>query len=439
VSDWCGDLLLIAAAVGLVVLNGFFVAAEFALVKIRVARVEAFVREGRPFAGTLRWLSKRLDASLSACQLGITVASLGLGWIGEPAIARLLEPLFHRVGGVSDAVVHGVSFAVAFTAITMVHLVVGEQAPKIYAIRRAEPVALLSSVPLRVFYVLTYPFLVALNAASNWLLRRVGIEGAHGHEVPHDEAEIRAMIVQARAVGEITGIEHQILDAVFDFEERTARQVMVARPDVVVLEAAMSTAEVFETIRRARHTRYPLVEGSLDETIGIVHVKDLSGRDPASTLDLREVARRPQTVPETLPLGRLLRHFQATHQHLALVVDEHGSIAGIVTLENVLEQLIGSVQDEFDVETPLIVPSGSGTYLVQGLTGIDHVNRELGLALSSEEADTLSGLLMAEAGRLLRAGDRIELEGAVAEVVEVRGARAETVRLCLPRGPVGAP
>ena len=428
-SGWGQDLLLLGAALALVALNGFFVAAEFALVKLRTARVEALQREGKAFSGTLGWLTRRLDASLSACQLGITVASLGLGWIGEPAVARLLAPVFDRMGGVSEAVAHGVSFAIAFTGITMVHLVIGEQAPKIYAIRRPEPVALLSAVPLRVFYVLTYPFLIALNAGSNRLLRMVGIEGAHDHDTPHDPAELRALLVQARAGGELTGIEHQILDSVFDFEETTARQVMVPRPDVIVFEKDMPPAEIFELVRRHRHTRYPLVESSLDDAVGIVHVKDLTGLDPAEPLDLESIARRPQAVPDAMPLGRLLRHFQATHQHLALVVDEHGSVSGIVTLENVLEQLIGSVQDEFDVESPIIVPAGSGAFLVQGLAPIEKVNRELGLALESEDADTLSGLLTAVAGRLLRAGDRLELEGATAEIVEVRGGRAERVRL----------
>lgn len=428
-SGWGDDLLLLGAALALVALNGFFVAAEFALVKLRSSRVAELQREKRPFSGTLGWLSGRLDASLSACQLGITVASLGLGWIGEPAVARLLVPLFDRIGGVSEAVARGVSFALAFGVITMAHLVVGQQAPKIYTVRRPESVALWSAVPLRAFHALAYPVLFALDAASDWLLRRAGIEGARGHEKSHDPAELRALLVQARAGGELTGIEHQILDSVFDFEETTVRQVMVPRPDVVVFEKDMPAAEVFELVRRHRHTRYPLVESSLDDAVGIVHVKDLTGRDPSEPLELEALARRPQVVPEAMPIGRLMRQFQATHQHLALVLDEHGSVTGIVTLENVLEQLIGAVQDEFDTESPPVVPAGSGDFLVQGLATIERVNRELGLALHSDDADTLSGLLTARAGRLLKAGDLIELEGAAAEIVEVRGGRAETIRL----------
>jgi CBS domain containing-hemolysin-like protein len=349
--DWLVNVLMVALAVALVGLNGFFVAAEFALVKLRRSRVDEFIAQGRMFAGTARWLLDRLDGSLSACQLGITMASLGLGWVGEPAIAHLLYPLLKAMGITSTVTLHGVAFTVAFTAITSLHLVIGEQLPKIYAIRRPDPVALWCALPLKFFYFVSYPLLVGLNVTTSFLLRKAGAEKATEHDTIHTEQQIRAMLHHAHLHGELTRSEHHLLHAVFEFDDMVCRLVMVPRTDVVYLDLRRGIAENLDVIRKTKHSRYPVCEGSLDNIRGVVHIKDLVGLSP-DDIDLQSLARDGKRIPETMPISHLLRQFQSDHRHMAFVVDEYGTVTGCVTLENVLEQIVGAVEDEFDTEPP---------------------------------------------------------------------------------------
>ena len=434
-DDWQLNLTYLTIAVVMILLNGFFVAAEFALVKTRGSQLDELVRQGRPFAKTARWLGDRLDASLSACQLGITMASLALGWVGEPAFAKLLEPVFHAVGITSAAVLHTTGFVFAFSIITASHLVIGEQAPKIYAIRRPESMILWCAEPLRVFFVLFYPFLITLSYSTSKLLRLVGIEGASEHETPHTEAEIRTLIHQAVAHGELTRSENRLLHAVFEFDDMICRRVMVPRSDAVFFEADWSLAECLEIVQRSQHTRYPLCEDSLEHVVGIIHIKDLVGIDANSQVALRELARAPYHVPETMPVSQLLRHFQKTHQLMAMVVDEYGTVVGVVTLENVLEQIIGPVEDEFDSEPPDITPDGDGRFIVQSSAPLGAINKKFGLELEAVDVDTFAGVLLERIGRVLQVGDRVDFDGTVAEVIEVDGARAKRIRVTLPESP----
>jgi CBS domain containing-hemolysin-like protein len=430
---WLIQLLLIVATLGLVLLNGFFVAAEFALVKVRGGRLAEMVRAEKPFAQTAQWMAKRLDRSLSACQLGITMASLGLGWIGEPAIARLLGPLLHGVGVTSPALVHTLAFIIAFTIITAVHLVIGEQAPKIYAIRRPARTVRWCALPLKWFYVLFYPLLTGLNASTALILRRVGIESAAEHDIPHSEEELRALLSQAHAHGELTRAEHRLLDAVFEFDDTVALQIMVPRVDVEFFDINKPFAQAMEKAHRTRHTRYPLCDGSMDKILGFVHTKDLLSVTDGESFDLRSVCRPPKYVPERMPLSKLLNLFRETRQHLAFVVDEYGSAVGIVTLENVLEQIVGPLQDEFDDEIPAVVPEGPNSFLVQGGAHLDDVNAALQTEFRAAGVETMAGLVTVQLGRIAETGDRVELEGATAEVLEVRHARATRIRVVIQR------
>ncbi|MGD8520098.1 MAG: hemolysin family protein [Desulfobacterales bacterium] len=438
-TPWQYDLLMIFAAGLLVLINGFFVGAEFALVKIRKSRIDEMVNERRPFASTAGWLVERLDASLSACQLGITMASLGLGWIGEPAVAHLIRPLILSIGIRSEIVIHGVAFAIAFTAITAFHLVLGEQAPKIAALRRPEPAVLLSAMPLKIFYYLTYPFMAALNSSTAFLLRKAGIEGASEHEIPHSEEEIRALLMQAHIAGELSRSEHRLINAVFEFDELICRRVMLPRADVVFLDVKYSLSEAIDVFQQTKHTRYPVCDGSLDKIVGVVHIKDLIGLSADADFDLNSVIRPPQYVPETMPVRRLLRQFQSTHQHLAFLVDEYGTVSGIVTLENILESIIGPVEDEFDEEQPEIVSEGPKQYNISGNTSIDAINQRFGLRLEAHGVDTITGLMMARTDKLLAPGERVELSGATAEVLEVKGPQAIRIRLTLSEVPPDQP
>lgn len=431
---WLIDLIEVGVALFLVALNGFFVAAEFALVKVRGSQIEELVKQNRPFSNTAMWLAERLEDSLSACQLGITMASLGLGWVGEPAFARLLEPVLHGAGVTSPAVIHGIAFTIAFTLITALHLVIGEQAPKIFAIRRPEQMVLWCAVPMKFFYVMSYPLLISLNWMTTVILRRLGVDGM-GHDSPHSEDEIRTLLREAHVHGDMSRSEHRLLDAVFEFDDMICRRVMVPRSDVEFLTVDQSIEDCVAQAARSRHTRFPLCDGSMDRVVGVIHIKDLLGRKDGDRIDLRQIARPPKSVPENMHISRLLRHFQATRQHMAFIVDEYSTTIGICTLENVIEQIVGAVQDEFDLENPDIVPDGPGQYIVQGSTPIDVVEKVLSIHRDDEEVDTFSGLLMALHGEILEAGDRIELRNAVADVLEVKGARAERIRVTLKNSP----
>jgi len=437
-EGWLKDVMMIGGAVLLVLINGFFVAVEFSLVKLRESRLNDLVKDKRPFAETASWLQRRLDASLSACQLGITMASLGLGWVGEPAVAHLIRPLLLMLGVSSEIWLHGIAFFIAFTSITAVHLVIGEQAPKIFALRRPETVALWGAVPLKMFYFFTYPLMAALNASTDFLLKRAGVDPSAAHHDVPSEAELRVLLQQARTHGYLSRSEHRLINAAFEFDDLVCRKVMQPRVDVLYFDADRSNREIIEFARAGNHSRYPVCRGSLDNVLGFVHIKDLVGLSASETFDLLSILRPPQFVPETIPISKLLRQFQSSHQHIAFVIDEYGSVAGIITLEDIIEQIVGPVEDEFDQIEPDIVPCDPGSCIVLGNVHVDRVNKAMHLDLDTDVADTLSGYVMGVQGKVLTKGDRVELPGAVADVLEIRGNRAKKIRIT-PTAPVETP
>ncbi|MEO9485269.1 MAG: hemolysin family protein [Ekhidna sp.] len=433
-ASYAMDGINIGLTIMFIILNGFFVAAEFALVKISKSKIKMLIREKRPFAITAMWLFKRQNLALSACQLGITMASLALGWIGEPAIAHLITPLIQDLGVTSDKLIHGIAFTIAFTTITAFHIVIGEQVPKIYAIRKPGPVFLGSALVLKGFYMVLYPFMYVLNSITNVFLKWLGITDADDHDSPLTEEEIQASLGIAYAKGELSKNEHKLLKAVFRFDDEVARQIMKPRIEVEFLDAGKSFTENLEYARTSRHTRFPLCEGSLDKVIGVVHIKDMIGYDKEDKLELKSILRPAMQVPENILLGKLLQEFRQAKQHLAFVMDEHGTILGIVTLEDVLEELVGSVHDEFDIEDADIVEQKDGTYLVNGDVQIDDLNTRFDIDLDSDDADTLSGLIVEKAGHKLEKGKKIKLskdKNIDAEIIEVDGIRATKVVLTI--------
>ncbi len=430
-----GNVLYLSAAILFIVLNGFFVAAEFALVKVRLSRVEQLIRDRRPFATTAKWLAQRLDESLSACQLGITMASLALGWVGEPAFALLIEPVLESIGVQDERLTHILGFIVAFTAITSLHLVAGEQFPKIFAIRRPEQMLLWCAIPLKFFYVILFPFLTVLNLVTSFLLRLVGVHSDGKHDGPSTEEEIRALLREAHVHGNLTRNEHSLINNVFEFDDMIVRRVMLPRAEVDFFDVNEPVQNLTELVRQTMHTRYPVCDRSLDKVLGVVHIKDLLVLNPEEQgFDLKSILRPPKKIPETMPISRVLRHFQATHQLMAFVIDEYGTITGMVTLENVLEKIVGAVEDEFDHADPDVVPAGPGEFIVNGMTPLDEVRQRLDLPLmESSEADTISGLLMDVKQRILAQGDVIELQGAVVDVLEVKHDSATKVRFRIPQ------
>jgi CBS domain containing-hemolysin-like protein len=313
--------------------------------------------------------------------------------------------------------------------------VLGEQAPKIAAIRNPESTMLWSAMPLKAFYFFSYPFIIALNATTGLLLKMFGIEGSSEEDVPHSEEEIRILIHRSHLHGELSRSEHKLISAVFDFDELVCRRVMVPRVDVVFLDIGSNLSDTLKLTQETKHSRYPVCEGSMDKVVGVLHIKDLVGIPPDESFDLQSIIRPPQFVPETLPVRRLLRQMQASRQHMAFVVDEYGTVSGVITLENVLEEIIGSVEDEFDAEMPDIVAESPQQFIVAGSTPIEIINRRFDLELEAQDVDTLSGLLMAKTDKLPVAGEKIELPGVVAEILDVKDLRAARVRMKLSKTP----
>lgn len=427
-SDWSA-LVEILVALLLVGINGFFVAAEFSLVKIRISRIDQLVANKRLFAKTARWLAERLEQSLSACQLGITMASLALGYVGEPAFEQLLAPWLPKIGITSETAITAIAFIVSFTVITSLHLVIGEQAPKIFAIRQPESLLLWCAMPLKGFFLMTYPLMGALSVSTDSLLRLLGLGEVGEHDIPYTEEEIRALLREAHIHGNLTRSEHRLIDAVFEFDDMVCRRIMVPRIEIEFIDINEDVHQSLEMVRRTKHTRYPVCDGSLDEVLGVIHVKDMVGREVDRSFDFRTIMRPPKKVPENMPISKLLRHFQGTHQLLAFVIDEYGTVIGMVTLENVLEEIIGDVADEFDVENPEIVPDGPGAYIVQGSAAVGDVESQLQLSFGDADVDTMSGLLMDVAERIPAAGDVIDLNVAEAKVLEVADDRVTRLRL----------
>jgi CBS domain containing-hemolysin-like protein len=403
-----GKLLAIAA---LVLLNGFFVAAEFGLVKIRTSHLKTVSASGSSRAGLLRAIKDNLNAYLSACQVGITMASLGLGWLGEPFLAQMLQPFFTLAGIESTAVIKWISFALAFSAITVLHIVIGEQAPKILAIRKAMPAALFVSVPLRWFYVVFKPAIWFLNAASNWVLRRIlGVEPIAEGELAHSEEELRLIVRESEKSAEVTPLGRELVFNALDLRDRVVRDIMTPRGEIVFLDVDDGFETNVNKAIESRHTRFPLSRENVDNTIGLIHIKELLPmmRDPHP--DLKKIKHELLPVPEMMPLENLLRLFLSKHAHVAIVVDEFGGTVGLVTLENVLEELVGDIQDEFDFEKEEFRKISANEFSVDGALGLYELNDLAKLDLESPDVSTIGGYVTHLLGHLPKMGEQVKID-----------------------------
>ena len=410
----------------LVALNGFFVAAEFAIVKVRPTQLDPYVARGDRRGKVARHMVRHLDAYLSSTQLGITLASLGLGWIGEPAFAWLLAPVLNLIPNLSPALQHSISLTAAFLTITVLHIVLGELAPKSLAIRKPEPTSLWVALPLFLFYKATYPAIWVLNHAANAVLGLVGIEPVAEAELAHDEEELRLLLASS-ASSQLSAQKRRLLGNVFELSEHTARQAMVPRADVVYLSTERTLEENLSLARASGHTRFPLADGELDKVVGLIHIKDIF-QHPQLT-DLGELRREISFVPETLPLDRLLRRMRQSQSHMCAVLDEYGGVSGIVTLENVIEDLVGEIQDEFDKEPPELVKLGDNLYQVAGAMLVDEIETALGIEFSERDEDTIGGVVLSEIGRSPEVGDRAELPPLTLEVTKVEGNRIRELKV----------
>ena len=416
--------------------NAFFVAAEFSIVKMRSSRLDVLIAEGNRRASYAKKLSDRLDVALSVTQLGITIVSLGLGWLGEPVVAALLHPAFSWFG-VPESAVETVSFAIAFFLITSLHIVGGELIPKNVAIRKVEGVALTVALPLLVFQRIMYPFVWLLNHVANWTEMHLGLGVVTKQEdVAHTEEEIRVLMEESHRQGLIDKTELEFVDNVFDFADLSVREIMIPRTDMVCLDLEDSLEESIETAMEERLTRYPICDGGKDNIIGFLHIKDfLQTLYKKEEPDLRKLARHALVVPEAMAVSRLLQTMQQERSQLAIVVDEYGGTAGMVTIEDVIEEIVGDIQDEFDTDRPLVEKKGACLYSVDAKMLLEELEDILEVTIDEEEIDSVGGWISAHVDNPPRVGQKAVFGDAQFFVEETEGVRITRVLCRLGREP----
>ena len=410
-----------------IIANGFFVAAEFSIIKVRPTQLAEMAAAGSTRARMARRIIRKLDSYLSATQLGVTLASLALGWVGEPAFESLIQPRLAFLGVYSVAVSHTIAASIAFILISSLHIIFGELGPKYLAIDKTLGTALWSAHLLRAFYVVMYPIIWVLNRTTNGIMRLVGI-GSTGDTEAHSQEELRIILAHSEKAGILSEENREIIEGVFQFSKRTARQIMVPRTDVSVLSTLKSIEENLEIIRTTRHTRYPLCDGTLDQTIGLIHVKDLflaQLRGPGRTM--MELKRDVLFVPENSTVEALLSQFIEHKTHMAIVLDEYGGASGIVSLENITEELFGQIQDEFDRERPEIEPLGNGRYRVRGDYLIEDLADRLKVDVGEPAEETIGGYVAARLGPEVVPGDRTQLGDLSIEVLDAERFRVRWV------------
>jgi CBS domain containing-hemolysin-like protein len=395
----------------LVALNGFFVACEFAIIKVRASQLDALVDEGNIRARLVKFIRGHLDAYLSATQLGVTLASLALGWLGEQFLVQMLQPFFALLHIYSHAFVTSVSIALAFVGITFLHIVFGELAPKYTAIANPLAVSLRLVRPLGVFYFLFKPLIWLLHKSSNFLLQRLlRLRPVPGTELAHSEEELRLILQQSEKSKDVSPLERNLLINALDLRDRVVRDIMTPRGDVVYLDLEDDFETNVKKALESRHTRFPLCRENLDNTVGLVHIKELVPmmRDPHP--DLMRIKRELIPVPEMMSLEKLLNLFLTKHAHLAIVVDEFGGTVGMVTLENVLEELVGDIQDEFDTDKEEFRKINENEFVADGGLGLYELRDAAGLELDSADVSTIGGYVTHLLGHLPKQGEQVKID-----------------------------
>jgi putative hemolysin len=427
------DLLKLVVVFLLVLANGFFVAAEFSLVSVRRTRIAELVSHGNSSAEAVQKAIENPDRVIAATQLGITLASLSLGWIGEPALSHLILPLVNLFpNAIQSGLSHSISAGIAFVLITFLHVVVGELAPKSIALQDPEKTSLVIARPTLWSEMIFKPAIWLLNGSGNALLKLVGVQPATGHGLVHSIEELKMLVTASAESGVVEAEESQMLHAIFEFGNLIVRQVMIPRTEIVSVEADTPLNDIISLVSESTYTKFPIYEDSLDQIIGIVHVKDLlsamQGPD-CQQCTARDFAREPIYVPETISVNSLLHQFRADKQHIAIVMDEYGGTAGLVTLEDLLEEIVGEVSDPFDMFIPEIQTQPDGTILIDGLTLIEVVNEQLGLNLNDPDYDTIAGFVLGKLGRIPRLQDTVEGGGVHLRVDAMDGLRIARISL----------
>lgn len=428
------SVLELALVFGLILLNGYFVAAEYAIVNVRRTRLEQLIDEGKAGARMVARAKTHIDRVVAASQIGITMASLGVGWLGEPALAELLFPLLWFIPEKAAFVTgHAVATVVSFVLITFVHVIVGEQLPKIASLNHAEPIALVFTRPILWFAALLRPFVLLANRVTNVLLRLLGLEPRQGHELVHSVEELRMMVEQSGAAGFLEEEETAIAQRAFGLGELSARDVMVPRTEMVCVPTSIDLDPLLDKVVAEGHSRFPVYQGSVDNIVGVVHDRDLIAfvrqEDARRAFNVRRVMREALFVPETLPANELLATMRRRQRHLAIAVDEFGGTAGLVTIEDIVERLVGSLQDEFESPEVRVQAQPDGSYRVNGLVNLGELSEAIGRDVESEDYSTIGGYVFGLLGRRPEVGDEVVDPAFTARVEALDGLRIALVRL----------
>lgn len=396
----------------LVFFNGFFVAAEFAIVKVRASQLEMKVQSGNRIAILARHIISRLDRYLAATQLGITLASLGLGWIGEPVVSKIIINVMSLTGiEIDPQLAHAIALPVAFVIITVLHIIFGELAPKSIAIQHSQRAVLLIAMPLQFFFFIFRPFIYLLNGTANLLLKAIGISTVQGQEV-HSSDELKYLVQQGKESGEIEQADYDIIKNAFEFSERAAKQIMIPRTQVVAIDVNDFHERMLEGLIEENYSRIPCYADSLDNIVGVVYLKDILIRlRKNEPVKISSIMRSVLIVPETKRIAQLLKEFQSKHQQIAVVIDEYGGTQGIVTMEDILEELVGEIQDEYDNEIPFVEKKGEKSYTVLASASLDDINELLPHPLTrNEDYETLAGYLILKLGRIPNLNEKISFD-----------------------------
>ena len=425
------QLLLVCFLIGM---NGFFVAAEFCCVKMRPSRLETLIQEGNKRAVYAKKLTDELDEALSVTQLGITLASLGLGWVGEPFVAELIKPLTQSLG-LGETLEHTISFALAFSLITAAHIILGELTPKSMAIASTEKILLSIALPMLIFWKVMYPFVIMLNVTANFVSKHLGLQSSGEGEVAHNPEEIRLLMEESHKQGLVDDTEVDFVDNVFDFTELSVREIMVPRTDMVCLYTNKTYEENLQTMLEEQMTRYPICNEDKDHIIGFLHVKDLISwrlKDGKQLKpNLTKLARKVFVVPESMDVSVLLKMMQKNRSQLAIVVDEYGGTSGMVTIEDIVEELVGDIQDEFDEERSEVEKRDENLYSIDAKMLLEDLADEFDIEIEDEDVDTIGGWLSDKIGGEPRVGQTASFDGNTFYVEEVDGVRITRILLRL--------
>ncbi len=425
------SILMLLLAIFLVLLNGFFVLSEFAIVKVRRSKLEELAKSGKSNAELALKISSSLDSYLSATQLGITLSSLALGWIGEPALAKLLEEPFKMFFEENTTLLHTISFLIAFTTITLAHVVFGELIPKSIAIAKSEKSTLIIAKPLYVFWVLFYPLIRLFDILASFFLRKMGIQNSSEQENAHSDEELKIIVTESYKSGLIDSVESEIIKNAVDFSDTIAKEIMTPRKDMICLNLHDSFEDNLKIVENTRYTRYPYHNGNKDNILGIVHIRDLLNNTLSShpQSDISKLARPIIAVPENSPISDVLAQMNKERIHTALVIDEYGGTSGLVTMDDILEQIMGDISDEHDLEEEQVVKINETTFELDGMLNLEDAHEILQIPFDdSQEVVTVGGYVLNLFGRLPSVSDSVDDENYTYEILNMDGNRIKSVR-----------